>query len=138
MKKHVRKAKIETWKKKLDTWKKHMRLSDWEIKIRYADCSTIETDTEGESIALLKECYPIEKKAEIWIDHNYNKIDGYLFGWNMDTTIIHELTHILLTRERDELPKKIANHKRVIQFEEYICDLMGDLLYRARARKLPQ
>lgn len=131
-----RKAKIETWRKKLETWKKHMRLNDWDISIRYKDLSKYDAKDDI-TIARLMDCYPTEKKAEICISQDYFKIDGYLFGWNMDTTIIHELTHVILARETSDFPQKIAEHKKVQQFEEFVCDLMGDLLYRARARKSP-
>jgi len=137
MKKTIRKAKIETWKKKLEIWKKHMKLGDWDISIRYSDLTYLNKREEDFTIAYLNTCYIIEKKAEILVDHNYNKIEGYIFGWNMDTTIIHELTHVLLSREREDLPKHIVENKKVEKFEEFICDLMGDLLYRARARKSP-
>ena len=131
-----KKAPIKQWRDAVKKWKKHMNLNDWKIKIYYADLYEDSQEEMRELIAEAFDVYPEEKRATIRIDHNYYTVKGNGFGWNIDTVVIHELSHVRLTSSREMLPKKIIEHEGVQQFEENICDIIADLLYKAKGYKL--
>ena len=137
MKNNNKKAKISEWRSAVKKWKKIMNLSDWKIQITYADIyEYADEDSNRGLIAAAFDVYPAEKKATIHVDHNYHFVKGNNFGWNLDTVVIHELTHILLTAYRDMLSERIMNNEGFKQFEENVCDTIADLLYKAKGYKL--
>lgn len=136
---NTRGVRQSTLEKKLTKWQKILKLSDWEITIRYAtkkDLEEIGGDKERNDIALVSDCDTAAKRATILINRNYHKMAGYKKSWNVDTLILHELIHVVVWLHSEAIPDKIYKHRKVYEFEEFICDCFADVIYRIYYNKL--
>ena len=133
-----RKALQKTLDSKVSKWKRILKLSDWNIKIKYAPQKVMDKDkkpNEEDTIGMLDECYVIEKRAQILISEKYQEIDGYGIGWNLDTVILHELIHIVMRPEEDKLASKVTKSAKFGDLLEFICDKFSDIIYEMTKRK---
>jgi hypothetical protein len=107
-------------KRLCETWQKLLRLSDWNIKIRYARSREM-LDEESASIGwgrcTLNENH---KRAEVLVLHpdDYMDDEGRM---EIEQTVVHELLHVSL--------HGIAGHDDVVErVEEQHINLIAELL----------
>jgi hypothetical protein len=128
----TRGVRQSTLQKRLAYWKPKLKLSDWDINIRYATKKEAEKQQrkeKGDLLAFAHDCDPAAKRATILIVRDYHKGAGHKTAWNVDTLILHELIHIVVWSASDAIPESIANHSKVHEFEEYVCDSLADIIY---------
>lgn len=132
-----KKVKYSTLQKKKRFWQNLLGLRDWKIQVRFVSSVEIMNpkDRTEHIIALLKTCEPIEKVAVIVIREDYYKDEDCGIIWNIDTVLLHEFIHILLSERIDLLSQKIQNNKRFRDLEEFICDLFAKTIYDLVKRK---
>jgi len=121
-----------TLEKKLNKWKKFIKLSDWNIQIRYATKTDIDNEEDinlENDLASLITCSPPEKIARILINKNYVKDPDFGKVWNIDTLILHELIHILLYKEIEALYNVVKNRRSINKLEEFVCNSMARIVY---------
>lgn len=121
-----------TLEKKLGRWKKHLRLTDWDITIRYGTKKEVGNNT----LACLDTCSHAEKIARVIVSKDYFKDEDFAVVWNLDTLILHELIHIVLKAEEDKIPESIRNHKRVHNLIEFTCDTFAKTIFDIKHKKM--
>jgi hypothetical protein len=104
--------------KRLNKWKRVLKLTDWDISIKYKPYSELGKDNVT---GLVNFCSPEEMTAEIYISNTYYRHEGYKISWNLDSLIIHELIHVVLWEEWDKLAEHIRDNKKLENFEEFVC-----------------
>lgn len=130
----TRGVRESTLAKRLARWKPVLKLSSWDITIRYAKKAELEKEQKKELkdriiLAFVIDCDPAAKRATVLVNRDYHKVAGHKQSWNIDTLILHELVHIVLWGKSDAIPEKIRNHSKVDDLEEFACDAFADIIY---------
>lgn len=116
----------KTLDRKKRYWQKVLKMTDWNIKIKFVPKYKL---SDINSIAELESISGNEKAAQIFISSSYHSYDGYNLYWNIDTIILHEMIHIKIDRQREQLNKKLIKSDKFYDFEEFICDTFSNLIY---------
>lgn len=111
-----------------EKWQKKLKLNYWDIKIK------IVSPTQTQQMIALVSCYPDKETATIWINSQYKYLSGYNKAWTLESVILHELIHILLWRDVEDLPENIKNNNKFQDFYEYVCDLIADYYNSCKKR----
>lgn len=114
-----------TLEKKCKKWQKVLKLSDWNITVKFASQSQIGNNT----LAMIKDVYQTEKVAIIEVLNTYYNEVGHGHKFNIDTLLLHELVHLLVWEEHDRLPPDIRKSKAFLDFEEFLCDSFAAITY---------
>ena len=133
MKAKTRGVRETTLMKRLARWKRVLKLSDWNIKIRFSTKKELDLVHKKEDKKIVfgwvEDCDPAAKRATILVNREYHKGPGHKTSWNVDTLILHELAHVVVWAQSDMIPENIKKHSKVYDFEEFVCDSFADIIY---------
>lgn len=120
-------------------WKKVLGLNGYDIKIILANQKRLDEvilattgskrDEDEIILGCVVECHPVEQCATIVFLRDAPIHFG--FQINLDTLVIHELIHVLVSAPFTALPKAARKSKRTDELEEFICDKFSYLIWKA-------
>jgi len=124
-------------------WQKVLKLTNWTIEFGIVSNEEMrrqteqhqpedgwhEDDNEDDTLAFLVWVRDEEQRAKILFNQDLKKDDEYESVFNLDTLCIHELIHIMAYREFKRLPKYIRRHKKIHQFEEWLCNRFATIIH---------
>jgi hypothetical protein len=120
----------KTLEKKVRKWVNVLGLNDWEINAKFIPRhkGKFKKDEQAEVTY-----YWNEKVANINFNSTYYKDKDCGKVWNIDTLIIHELIHVVLSERMDGLPENVV--EKISDLEEFIADYFATIIFRTSEGK---
>ncbi|MCK5610085.1 hypothetical protein KAR91_49890 [Candidatus Pacearchaeota archaeon] len=127
----------------LEYWQKVLKLTNWTIEFAVVTeeqmLNAIEEnppeggwppeEKDGSAQALMVWIRPEEQRAKILFHREIKDDPEYGSVFNIETTCIHELLHIMFNAQFKIFPKYIRTHKKIHNFEEWLCNRFSRLIY---------